>query len=119
MENVVVTIMFFGSTAFALWKFFDTRHKERMAIIERSLISEDVRYLYGRVDRNPNRLTALKWGLAVALVGVALLVAIPLMYWVEDNFRPLVVIGLMCLGGGIGFLSYYVIALRADKQQAV
>lgn len=118
-EDILIPIIMFGSAAFILWKFFDTKHKERMAIIDRGMVTEDLKYLYTRGASKPNRFGALKYGLAVFLIGMALLLAIPMQdtSWGREH-RPEIIIGLICAGGGVGFLLYYFIVSRWERNGA-
>lgn len=116
MEDMVVAISMFGSTALILWKYFDSKHKERMAIIDRGMVTEDLKYLYAKGAGKPNRYGALKWGLAGFLIGLALLIAIPMQQsgWGMEH-RPEIIISMICVGGGLGFLLYYFLVGRKEE----
>ena len=107
MDDIIIAVSMFGSTAFILWKYFDSKHKERMAIIDRGMVTSDLRFLYNKGTSKPNRYWALKWGLAGFLIGLALLISIPMQQvWGYDH-QPEIIIGMIFLGGGFGFLLYY------------
>ncbi len=116
MEDIVVPVMMFGSAAIILWKYFDSKHKERMSIIDRGMVTEDLKYLYNKGAGKPNRYGTLKWGLTGFLIGLSLLIAIPMQQIVGGHeHSPEVIIGMLFLGGGLGFLLYYFLVGRKDE----
>ena len=121
-EDIVIPIVMFGSTAFVLWKMFDSRQKVRIAALEKGSIDENIKYLFGNVlgnaERKPSRLGTLKWGLAAAFIGFALLLSIPLQAfdWGRHHQGELIT-GLIFAGVGLAFLVYYGIAKKADERE--
>jgi hypothetical protein len=73
--DVIVPIFFFGGTALVLWKHFDSRHKERMIILEKGLVSEDLKYLYSGIKFRTNPFSALKYGLLAIFIGAGILMS--------------------------------------------
>ena len=113
--EILIPITMFISMAVILWKFFESRHKERMFIVEKGLVNEDLRFLYNRSPVDPNRNATLKWGLIILLVGAALLVSIPLQQIPGiQSFNGILIPGMICFAAGLGFLVYY--ALAGKKQ---
>ncbi|MGE5314955.1 MAG: DUF6249 domain-containing protein [Acidobacteriota bacterium] len=121
MHNLdfLIPITIFLSAAFVLFKFFDDRHRERMAIIERGLVKEDVKFLYASSFKwRINPLSSLKWGMLAAFIGVGILVstAVSLQFPVlQDELTA----GFIFLFGGIGLVLFYAMAAkRGDVQEA-
>lgn len=117
-DDILIPFILFTSIAVILWKFFDGRQKVRIAAIEKGNIDENIKYLFGSSFRQPSRLGTLKWGLAAAFIGIALLVSIPLQAfdWARYHQGELIT-GLIFTGGGLAFLVYYGIAKKADERE--
>ncbi len=118
MEGVIAIILIFGGSALILWKFFDSRHKEKMILIEKGLVNEDLKYLYSNRLRSPNRYSTLKWGLVALFIGLAVLLSIWLQQfsWADQHVDALYP-GMIFLGAGLAFLIYFAIASKkGDKE---
>lgn len=118
--EILIPISLFVAIAAVLWKFFDTRHKIRMMIVERGLIDENLKYLFGSVTSRPNRYATLKWGLVALFIGLALLVVIPLQQfaWAHRHEGELIT-GIIFLAGGMAFLLYYFIVAKREKTEGL
>jgi hypothetical protein len=120
-EEILIPIFFFGAIAAILWKFFDTRHKERMSIIEKGLVKEDLKYLYSSVTWKANPYSSLKYGMLAAFIGLGILVSALVNRFVWE-YQEMVTTGIIFLSGGVGLISYYVIIRKkidldtAEKQ---
>lgn len=114
-EDILIPFILFTSTAVILWKFFDSRQKVRIAAIEKGSVDENIKYLFGNLFKKPSRLGTLKWGLAAAFIGAALLISIPLQAfeWARWHKGELIT-GLIFLSGGLAFLVYYMAAGRNE-----
>mgnify|MGYP000406889963 FL=1 len=118
LAEVLIPISMFAAIAVVLWKFFDTRHKMRMMIIERGLIDENLKYLFGSVTARPNRYSTLKWGLVALFIGASLLVVIPLQQFAwADRHEGELITGIIFLAGGLAFLLYYSIVSKREREQ--
>lgn len=117
-DEIIIPFTLFTSIAVILWKFFDGRQKVRIAAIEKGSIDENIKYLFGSSYRQPSRLGALKWGLAAAFIGIAVLVSIPLQAfeWARSHQGELIT-GLVFTGGGLAFLIYYAVAEKAAAHE--
>lgn len=99
-EVIILPIMIL-SIAYILYTFINTRHKERMTLIESgrdaSLFS---------AEETPRYFGALKWGLALLFLGLALGIGL---YYDFTRFHrgPFLAIPLSIAGGGAGLLTYY------------
>ena len=118
MEGVLAIVFIFGGASLILYKFFDSRHKEKMVLIEKGLINEDLKYLYSNRLRNPNRYSTLKWGLVAVFIGLAVLLSI----WFQqfswaDQHQGELIPGMIFLGAGIAFLIYFFISSRKKTDE--
>jgi hypothetical protein len=107
---VIITIFFFLTIAVIWGGAILTRHKERMALIEKSPQPDLVKSLYDRHQGRSNPLAALKWGIVFFAVGAAILVAMYIRetYMVEEGVYP----AMIALFGGLALVVFYFIAAR-------
>ena len=92
-----------------------SRHRERMAMLEKGLSPEDIKALYERTGSRPrNPITALKWGMVLLCVGVSILLGIWLreVYIIDEGIFP----ALITLFGGIGLIAFYLVARRQSAE---
>ncbi|HTK82175.1 MAG TPA: DUF6249 domain-containing protein [Bacteroidota bacterium] len=111
--EVLVPILSVVATAWVLITFFTSRNRERMAMIEKGLSSDEIKALYARdVKRDP--LQSLKWGILFVLAGIALMLGNYLhdAYAVDGG----VVVGMVILFVGIGLVAFYTIASKRMSQ---
>ncbi len=115
MEPIFVVFIIFGSTALVIYKYLETRHKERMAMIEKGVSPADFKGMSLRDFLKTNPLSSLKWGLVLMFVGIGLMVATFLdqAYYMSDSVYP----GSMLIFGGLAFVIFYSIASRKMKQE--
>jgi hypothetical protein len=116
MAEEFIPIFMFAAVTVILWKFFETRHKERMAIIDKSLDPLVYKELFSSQMARITPLSNLKWGLIFLFVGVGIMCGMQFraMYGTSD-FIP----AFIFLGGGIALVLFYFIAARksaAGKQ---
>jgi hypothetical protein len=110
MEEAVVVLIVFGSVGLLIWKFIDTRHRERMTMIEKGVNPSDFKGVSIREMFRTNPLSSLKWGLLAMFVGAGLMVATYLertLYW-HDSVYP----ASMLIFGGLALIIFYQIAAR-------
>jgi hypothetical protein len=115
--GILVPLAFFAGVAAVLLKHFETRHKERMAMIEKGVNPADFksaappfRLWQGSVLSN------LKWGLLFIFVGIGLLVGLQL----ENYFRfdeGSVIFGCILITGGLALIIFYFIAAKKLKEK--
>ena len=117
MDEVIIPIFLFGGIAAVLWKFFDTRHKERMNIIEKGLVKEDLKYLYTHnfIWRS-NPYSALKYGMLAAFIGVGILISAMLsqMFFAHEDQ---ITTGVIFLSGGLGLITFYAISRKRLEEE--
>lgn len=110
MNDVVGIIFFFASVVIVWGGFILTRHKERMALIEKGTGAEDIKSLYARERRTFSPLSNLKWGMILIGVGVAILFAMWLreVYMMDEGVFP----GMIALLGGLALVIFYLFARK-------
>ena len=90
----------------------DNRTKRKL--VDAHVSEEVIHALFMKPRRDPELFSALKWGLVVAGVGLALVVIQVLPY----EFNEPIAYGLMFLFAGAGLLAYYGIASAAANKDA-
>ncbi len=115
MHNLdfLIPIFIFASIAFVLFKLFDDRHRERMMIIEKGLVSEEVKHLYShKWAWRMNPMSSLKWGMLAAFIGAGILIGGMVsasMPWMHEGQ---LMSGFIFLFGGIGLVLFYAMAAK-------
>ncbi len=114
--EVLIPISFFiaVATVIALWLL--TRHRERLTMLDKGLSPEDIKSLYQRSTKAVGHpLSALKWGIVFACIGLAVLLGLWLQanYFVEGGVYP----ALIALFGGLGLITFYLISKRHFSDQ--
>lgn len=118
--EIFIPITLFGGIAVVLYKWLETRHKERVMIIEKGLINEELKYFYKREGWKPNPYSSLKWGLLAVFIGIGFLVSAYITQFLIFN-QDLATAGILFLFGGLGLTSFYVIANKKmqDEEQRI
>ncbi len=111
---IIVTVAFFAAVAIPIYEHIRTRHRERMALIEKGIVTEDVKYLYSGAQAKSNPYGALKWGLIFVFVGLGILIAQLLSPLVAEE-QPMY-FALVSIGAGSALLIFYRIALKRQKE---
>ena len=119
MHNLdfLIPIILFSAMAVVLFKFFEGRHKERMAIIEKGLVNEDVKFLYSSSHTwRVSPLASLKWGMLAAFIGLGILTStvVSMQFpWIEDKLMA----GFVFLFGGLGLIIFYAMAAKNENSE--
>jgi hypothetical protein len=111
MEPILIVFIVFGSLGMIIWKFIDSRHKERMGMIDKGMSASELR---GNLPFfRPNALSNLKWGLLALFVGLGVLCAHYLdeVYGWDDASYP----SMILIFGGVSLIVFYAIAARKEK----
>jgi len=110
-----IPIFLFGGTAWVLTIYFNNRHKERMAMIEKGVSASDLRGTPMREWLRANPLSSLKWGLLATFVGVGLFIA----EWLDRAYflHESVYFATTLIFGGIGLIVFYLIANAKMKKE--
>jgi hypothetical protein len=103
-EELFLTVMLFLIVGGVIWKWIDSIHKQRMAMIEKGLSSVDLAIK----SRPGSPLPVLKWGLVAIFVGSGLLLGIILHrhFNVDEAVTPV----LALITGGLALVVYYRVA---------
>ncbi len=110
MDGTVIPIFFFAAVAAVWGAYILTRHKERMALIDKGTGAEDIKSLYSRDRSQVSPLSHVKWGMILIGIGVAILLSMWLRdaYMVGEGVFP----GLIAFFGGFALIVFYFIAKR-------
>ncbi|HEY6952766.1 MAG TPA: DUF6249 domain-containing protein [Bacteroidota bacterium] len=110
----LVPIFLFGGGAWVLIVYFNNRHKERMAMIEKGVSVSDLRGTPMREWLRANPLSSLKWGLLAVFVGTGLFIA----QWLDRIwfFHESIYFALTLIFGGLALIIFYVIANSKMKK---
>ena len=114
MAEEFIPIFMFAAITVILWKFFETRHKERMAIIDKSLDPLAYKELFNSQMIRITPLSNLKWGLIALFIGAGILCGMQLdaIYGSSEFIAPFVF-----LGGGLALVLFYFIAARKSASE--
>ena len=115
MEPAAVVFIIFGSVGFVVYTWIQSRHKERIAMIEKGVKATELKGSFMPDILRPNPLSSLKWGLLAMFVGAALLIAniLDRLYYFHDS----VYFASMLISGGIGLIIFYFVASRRMKNE--
>lgn len=111
---IISIIATFSVIGIPLYQHIRTRHLERMALIEKGIVTEDVKYLYHKPPEGSNPDGYLKWGLIFLFAGLGFL--IPLLLFIFFDGEIALSIALVPIGVGIALLIYYRIALKHKNE---
>ena len=111
----LIPIFLFGGTAWVLIVYFNNRHKETIAMIEKGVNPAEFKGAPVKEWFRTNPLSSLKWGLLALFVGIGLMVAIWLhqLFYVQDS----IYLACMLIAGGIALIVFYAIASKKLKQE--
>ncbi|MGA3246125.1 MAG: DUF6249 domain-containing protein [Bacteroidota bacterium] len=110
----LIPIFLFGGAAWVLVVYFNNRHKERMAMIEKGVNPIDFKGKPMKEWFQTNPLSSLKWGLVAAFVGFGLMIA---MYLHRNaDAENSVYLACMLISGGLALVIFYFIASKKLKQ---
>jgi hypothetical protein len=114
MIPILISLGLFAAIAVPIYENIRSKHRERMALIEKGIVTEDVKYLYSGSPERGNPYGALKWGLILLFVGLALMLAILLSSFLKTDES--LYFSLISIGAGVALLVYYRIALKRQRE---
>jgi hypothetical protein len=112
--EVLIPIIMFGGGAVVAYKYFDGRHKERMAMIEKGTNPADLKNLLPNKSWSLSPLSNLKWGLMAIFVGAAIIFAnfMHETYRISESVFPASIL----IAGGLALVIFYTIANAKIKK---
>jgi di/tricarboxylate transporter len=114
--EILVPIFLFGGSAVVLWKFFEGRHKERMAMIDKGVNPANFKSATPFRRWQGSVLSNLKWGLLFVFAGIGLLVGQQLEYYFGFH-EDTAVFGSILIAGGLALIIFYLIAAKKLKEK--
>jgi hypothetical protein len=114
--GLLVPLTLFGGAAVVLWKYFEGRHKERMAMIEKGVNPADFKSATPFRLWQGSVLSNLKWGLLFVFAGIGLLVGQQLEYYFGFH-EGSAVFGSILITGGLALIIFYFIASKKLKEK--
>jgi hypothetical protein len=136
--GIVISLMFFGSIALLLWKYFEGNHKIRMALIEKGYKPEDNPLTAKIPVKSYNPLRSLQWGLLVLFVGLGIFIGMLISNSIyismseqarqsPENWRTImhrfesleagIIFAAIAIFGGLGLVLFYFIASKKQKEE--
>lgn len=113
MEPLIVIVFLIGGGVIVLYTFFSSRHKERMAMIEKGVKPVEFKGL-DLPSTRVNPLSNLKWGLLAVFVGLGFFAGLAMNEFA--HFQRSFSIALMLIFGGAGLIVFYFIASKKMKE---
>jgi hypothetical protein len=108
MIPIIAIIFTFGIPGVIIFWAIQSKHRERMKLIEKGLTPEEVRDYFRDAEKKPkNPYSTLKWGILFLFLGIGFFLANILEYTLEvgEDFMP----ALLLFFGGAAFIVYYLI----------
>lgn len=113
---VVAIVFTFGIPGIIIFWALYIKHRERMRLIEKGLTPDEVKAFFSEANNKPrNPYSSLKWGILLSFLGAGIFIAnlIEGMYDVEEG----VMMGIIVLSAGLGFLIYFAIVNSKIKNE--
>jgi len=114
---VVAIVFTFGIPGIIIFWWLYTKHRERMRLIEKGLTPEEVKAYFADTNTKPrNPYSSLKWGILLTFLGIGIFLAnlFEDLYDIEEG----VMMGMIVLCAGLGFLVYYSVVSAKIKNQS-
>ncbi len=113
---MVAIVFTFGIPGVIIFWWLYTKHRERMRLIEKGLTPDEVKAYFSETNNKPrNPYSSLKWGILLTFLGIGIFLAnlFEGLYDLEEG----VMMGIIVLFAGIGFLVYYGVVSSKLKNQ--
>jgi hypothetical protein len=104
--ELFIPISLFAASAIVAWKYINERSRQRLAIIEKGVGGDDLKWLLGKSAREVKTDRGLlKWAFIAIGIGIAILLG----SLVDDIVQEETTAGLIFILPGIGLILYYMI----------
>jgi hypothetical protein len=138
LTGMFISLIFFGSLALILWKYFEGNHKVKMALIEKGYKPEDNPLSIKTPLRGMNPLRSLQWGMLALFIGLGTLVGTIINNTIymgmaeqvrntPENWRSIMhrfdsleggtMFACITIFGGLGLVLFYYIAAKKNKEE--
>jgi len=114
MEPLIALVFLISGAVIVIYTYFFTRHKERMAMIEKGMKAEEFKGL-NLTATQVNPLNNLKWGLLAVFVGIGFFGGVALHEFA--HLQRAFSVALVILFGGLGLIVFYFIASKKMKEE--
>jgi hypothetical protein len=114
---IIAIIFTFGIPGVIIFWAIQSKHRERMKLIEKGLTPEEVRDYFRNAEKKPkNPYATLKWGILFLFLGIGFFIANILEYTLEvgEDFMP----ALLLFFGGAAFIVYYLIVKSRENSSS-
>ena len=114
--ELLIPLTIFGGSAVVAYRYFDGRHKERMAMIEKGVSASELKAAGGSGFWKMHPLTNLKWGLVFLFVGAGVLVANMITEYSRMDEGGVYFASIL-ISGGLALVLFYIIANSKLKKE--
>lgn len=114
----IAIVFTFGIPGIIIFWAIQSKHRERMRLIEKGLTPEEFKAYFKDADKRPrNPYSTLKWGMLFLFLGFGFLLANILEYTLEigEDLMP----ALLLFFGGAAFIVYYFIVRSKSNGTSV
>jgi hypothetical protein len=109
MEGILIPISFFGTIFGVLYMHYTTRHKERIALIEKGM---DASVFYPN-EKVKSKFYSLQFGILGVCIGVGILLG-SLLHHIGLK-QEVAYNSMIFLMGGVGLIAFHIINLKQQK----
>ena len=113
--EILIPLTIFGGSAVVAFRYFDGRHKERMAMIEKGVSANELKAAGGTGFWKTHPLSNLKWGLVFLFVGAGILIANMINQWSRMDEGGVYFASIL-ISGGLALVIFYLIANARMKK---
>jgi hypothetical protein len=114
--EILIPLTIFGGSAVVAYRYFDGRHKERMAMIEKGVSANELKAAGGPGFSKMHPLSNLKWGLVFLFVGAGVLVGNMITEYSRMDEGGVYFASIL-ISGGLALVLFYIIANARMKKE--
>ncbi|MGD0337639.1 MAG: DUF6249 domain-containing protein [Bacteroidota bacterium] len=112
--ELLIPITFFILIGLMFYFGITSKHRERMAMLEKGFSPEQIQSIARRAFRVQSPLASLKWGIIIVAIGLAIIVGnfLRTVYNVDES----IIAGVIFLFAGLALVIYYFIASKKEQE---